>query len=60
MKVVVSCGPGLLFLYFKDCVCVHQGKTPADQAEGDSELATYLSAQQHASSAPHEDLETAV
>uniref|UniRef100_A0A8D0D338 Diacylglycerol kinase n=2 Tax=Sander lucioperca TaxID=283035 RepID=A0A8D0D338_SANLU len=38
-----------------------QGKTPADQAEGDSELATFLNAQQHTSSpAAHEDLETAV
>lgn len=37
-----------------------QGKTPAEQAEGDSELATYLSTQQHTTSAPHEDLETAV
>lgn len=37
-----------------------QGKTPADQAEGDSELATYLSAQKHTPSTPHEDLETAV
>ncbi|XP_035476567.1 diacylglycerol kinase iota isoform X2 [Scophthalmus maximus] len=37
-----------------------QGKTAADQAADDSELATYLSAQQHKSSAPHEDLETAV
>ncbi|XP_035536222.1 diacylglycerol kinase iota [Morone saxatilis] len=37
-----------------------QGKTPADQAEGDSELATYLSAQQHTSSTTREDLETAV
>lgn len=39
--------------------CVPQGKTPAGQAEGDSELATYLSAQ-HSSSATNEDLETAV
>ncbi|KAM4614651.1 diacylglycerol kinase iota [Polymixia lowei] len=39
-----------------------QGKTPADQAqaEGDSELATYLSTQQHTPSVTHEDLETAV
>ncbi|XP_078099006.1 diacylglycerol kinase iota isoform X7 [Sander vitreus] len=38
-----------------------QGKTPADQAEGDSELTTFLNAQQHTSSlAAHEDLETAV
>ncbi|KAM6961660.1 diacylglycerol kinase iota isoform 4-T4 [Tautogolabrus adspersus] len=37
-----------------------RGKTPAEEAEGDSELATYLSAQQNTSSAPHEDLETAV
>ncbi|XP_028426439.1 diacylglycerol kinase iota isoform X8 [Perca flavescens] len=38
-----------------------QGKTPADQAEGDSELATFLNAKQHTSSpAAHEDLETAV
>ncbi|XP_049892262.1 diacylglycerol kinase iota isoform X6 [Epinephelus moara] len=37
-----------------------QGKTPADQAEGDSELTTFLNAQQHTSSATHEDLETAV
>ncbi|XP_078021377.1 diacylglycerol kinase iota isoform X3 [Epinephelus lanceolatus] len=37
-----------------------QGKTPADQAEGDSELATFLNTQQHTSSATHEDLETAV
>uniref|UniRef100_A0A3Q3W9X6 Diacylglycerol kinase n=1 Tax=Mola mola TaxID=94237 RepID=A0A3Q3W9X6_MOLML len=37
-----------------------QGKTPADQAAGDSELTTYLSSQQHTSSAPREDLETAV
>lgn len=36
-----------------------QGKTPADQAEGDSELATYLNSQ-NSSSATHEDLETAV
>ncbi|XP_029017467.1 diacylglycerol kinase iota isoform X3 [Betta splendens] len=36
-----------------------QGKTPADQADGDSELATYLSAHP-TSSAPREDLETAV
>ncbi|KAF0029865.1 hypothetical protein F2P81_018970 [Scophthalmus maximus] len=36
------------------------GKTAADQAADDSELAAYLSAQQHKSSAPHEDLETAV
>uniref|UniRef100_A0A3P8U4A0 Diacylglycerol kinase n=1 Tax=Amphiprion percula TaxID=161767 RepID=A0A3P8U4A0_AMPPE len=36
-----------------------QGKTPAEQAEGDSELATYLSSQQ-SSSGNHEDLETAV
>ncbi|KAM9845577.1 diacylglycerol kinase iota [Aulostomus maculatus] len=35
-----------------------QGRTPADQAEGDSDLATYLS-QQH-TPAPNEDLETAV
>ncbi|XP_004573783.3 diacylglycerol kinase iota isoform X1 [Maylandia zebra] len=33
-----------------------QGKTPADQADGDAELAAYLSS----SSASHEDLETAV
>lgn len=39
--------------------CVHQGKTPADQAEGDSELATYLSTKDQDSSA-REDLETAV
>lgn len=37
-----------------------QGKTPADQAEGDSELATYLSTQKHPSSTTNEDLETAV
>ncbi|KAM7367347.1 hypothetical protein PAMP_015255 [Pampus punctatissimus] len=37
-----------------------QGKTPVEQADGDSELTTYLSTQQHKSSAPHEDLETAV
>ncbi|KAE8281251.1 Diacylglycerol kinase iota [Larimichthys crocea] len=37
-----------------------QGKTPADQAEGDPELASYLSNQQHTSSANREDLETAV
>ncbi|XP_034719752.1 diacylglycerol kinase iota isoform X2 [Etheostoma cragini] len=38
-----------------------QGKTPADQVEGDSELATFLNAQQHTSSlAANEDLETAV
>uniref|UniRef100_A0A7N8XUG1 Diacylglycerol kinase n=1 Tax=Mastacembelus armatus TaxID=205130 RepID=A0A7N8XUG1_9TELE len=37
-----------------------QGQTPVDQAEGDSELATYLSTQQQSSSATHEDLETAV
>lgn len=42
------------------CVFVHKGKTPADQAEGDSELATYLSTQQHTSSVNREDLETAV
>ncbi|XP_041637180.1 diacylglycerol kinase iota isoform X4 [Cheilinus undulatus] len=36
-----------------------QGKTPVEEAEGDSELTTYLSAQQN-SPAPHEDLETAV
>lgn len=42
------------------CVCFHQGKTAADQAQGDSELATYLSTQQHTSAAPREDLETAV
>ncbi|XP_068573557.1 diacylglycerol kinase iota isoform X2 [Cebidichthys violaceus] len=35
-----------------------QGKTPADQAEGDSELAGFLNAQQQ--STAHEDLETAV
>uniref|UniRef100_A0A3B3Z6W4 Diacylglycerol kinase n=1 Tax=Periophthalmus magnuspinnatus TaxID=409849 RepID=A0A3B3Z6W4_9GOBI len=35
-----------------------QGKTPADQAEGDSELATYLS--QKLTPTPNEDLETAV
>ncbi|KAL3977129.1 vomeronasal 2 receptor [Sarotherodon galilaeus] len=34
----------------------YQGKTPADQADGDAELAAYLSS----SSASHEDLETAV
>lgn len=33
-----------------------QGKTAADQADGDAELAAYLSS----SSASHEDLETAV
>ncbi|CAI5636380.1 unnamed protein product [Oreochromis niloticus] len=33
-----------------------QGKTPAEQADGDAELAAYLSS----SSASHEDLETAV
>ncbi|KAG7232649.1 hypothetical protein INR49_008271 [Caranx melampygus] len=37
-----------------------QGKTPANQAEGDSELATYLSVQQNTSSTTQEDLETAV
>lgn len=37
-----------------------QGKTPADQAEGDSELATYLSGPQHSSPTPKDDLETAV
>ncbi|XP_054624409.1 diacylglycerol kinase iota isoform X1 [Dunckerocampus dactyliophorus] len=36
-----------------------QGKTPVDQAEGDSELISYLSSQK-TSSTPHEDLETAV
>ncbi|XP_077565357.1 diacylglycerol kinase iota isoform X2 [Stigmatopora nigra] len=36
-----------------------QGKTPAEQAEGDSELTSYLSGQRHAL-APREDLETAV
>ncbi|XP_061922425.1 diacylglycerol kinase iota isoform X4 [Entelurus aequoreus] len=36
-----------------------QGKTPVDQAEGDSELTSYLSSQK-TSSPPHEDLETAV
>lgn len=41
-------------------MCLHQGKTPADQAEGDSELATYLSTQKHPSSTTNEDLETAV
>ncbi|XP_029969698.1 diacylglycerol kinase iota isoform X2 [Salarias fasciatus] len=35
-----------------------QGKTPADQADGDSELATYLSSTQ--TPPPREDLETAV
>ncbi|CAN9508492.1 unnamed protein product [Ophioblennius macclurei] len=35
-----------------------QGQTPADQAGGDSELATYLSSTQ--APPPHEDLETAV
>ncbi|XP_071776670.2 diacylglycerol kinase iota [Centroberyx gerrardi] len=39
-----------------------QGKTPADyaQAEGDLELAAYLSPQQHTLSVTNEDLETAV
>ncbi|XP_029350618.1 diacylglycerol kinase iota isoform X7 [Echeneis naucrates] len=37
-----------------------QGKTPADQAEGDSDLATYLRGRQHKSSTTQEDLETAV
>lgn len=41
-------------------MCLHQGKTPADQADGDSELATYLSTQKHPSSTTNEDLETAV
>nr|XP_057922103.1 diacylglycerol kinase iota isoform X4 [Doryrhamphus excisus] len=36
-----------------------QGKTPVDQADGDSELISYLSSQ-NTSSTPHEDLETAV
>ncbi|XP_068995975.1 diacylglycerol kinase iota isoform X3 [Embiotoca jacksoni] len=36
-----------------------QGKTPAQQAEGDSELATYLNSKQHTSTTK-EDLETAV
>ncbi|XP_057710601.1 diacylglycerol kinase iota isoform X2 [Corythoichthys intestinalis] len=36
-----------------------QGKTPAEQAEGDSELSSYLSGQ-IGPPAPHEDLETAV
>lgn len=48
-----------VFLYIVH-LCVHKGKTPADQAQGDSELATYLSTQQHAPSTTHEDLETAV
>uniref|UniRef100_A0A1A7WD70 Diacylglycerol kinase n=1 Tax=Iconisemion striatum TaxID=60296 RepID=A0A1A7WD70_9TELE len=38
-----------------------QGKTPADQAEGDSELVSYLNSKRHvSSSATNEDLETAV
>ncbi|KAM4523118.1 diacylglycerol kinase iota isoform 1-T1 [Fundulus diaphanus] len=37
-----------------------QGKTPADQAAGDSELATFLSSQRRAKSSTNEDLETAV
>ncbi|XP_034529488.1 diacylglycerol kinase iota isoform X3 [Notolabrus celidotus] len=37
-----------------------QGKTAVEEAEGDSELTTYLSAQQNTSTVPHEDLETAV
>ncbi|KAF7649024.1 hypothetical protein LDENG_00148280 [Lucifuga dentata] len=40
-----------------------QGKTPVDHADGDSELASYLSylsTQQHTPSTAHEDLETAV
>ncbi|XP_063761337.1 diacylglycerol kinase iota isoform X13 [Eleginops maclovinus] len=37
-----------------------QGKTAAQQAEGDSELAGFLNAQQHTPSVNHEDLETAV
>lgn len=40
---------------------VLQGKTPLDQAEGDSELTSYLSSQQRTPpSATNEDLETAV
>ncbi|XP_056878400.1 diacylglycerol kinase iota isoform X8 [Takifugu flavidus] len=37
-----------------------QGKTAADQADGDAELATYLSGQRHPSSNNRDDLETAV
>ncbi|PWA30228.1 hypothetical protein CCH79_00014907, partial [Gambusia affinis] len=37
-----------------------QGKTAADQAAGDSELAVFLSSQQQTSSGTNEDLETAV
>lgn len=37
-----------------------QGKTPADQAASDSELATFLSSQRQTSSSTNEDLETAV
>ncbi|XP_061571101.1 diacylglycerol kinase iota isoform X2 [Cololabis saira] len=37
-----------------------QGKTAADKADGDFELASYLSSQQNTSSSTHEDLETAV
>ncbi|XP_033968241.1 diacylglycerol kinase iota isoform X1 [Pseudochaenichthys georgianus] len=37
-----------------------QGKTAAQQAEGDSELTGFLNAQKHTPSANHEDLETAV
>ncbi|KAG8005514.1 Diacylglycerol kinase zeta [Nibea albiflora] len=39
---------------------LQQGEDEPDQAEGDSELASYLSTQQHTSSANREDLETAV
>lgn len=41
-------------------VRVHQGRTPAEQAQGDSELAAYLSKPQRTQPAPREDLETAV
>ncbi|XP_024140610.1 diacylglycerol kinase iota isoform X2 [Oryzias melastigma] len=37
-----------------------QGKTPADQAQGDSELSTYLSPPKQPSPPSNEDLETAV
>ncbi|XP_060885352.1 diacylglycerol kinase iota isoform X6 [Labrus mixtus] len=52
-RLLVEAGASLLKTNFR-------GKTPAEEAEGDSELTTYLSAQQNTSSAPHEDLETAV
>lgn len=41
-------------------VCFRQGETAADQAEGDAELATYLSGQRQTASNNRDDLETAV